>query len=210
MSPPLYGSRAPRRERETKGSSRSTPPSRSIPALARLASLARLAVALLAGAGCASGKARGSYEGNVYRNGSIAFHLPDAPAGWRRLEIDDASLAFRDEPHGASILLNARCLAADDRTPLVALTNHLLIGATERELLSQEVEPFDGREALHTKLNAKWDGVPMLIDVYVLSKDGCVYDFVYLGAKGAAAAGTPVFESFVRGFRTLRGSGVVG
>ena len=167
-----------------------------------------LATAVLAA--CGGGKSTGSFDGNVYRNGPIAFQLPDPPAGWRRVQVDDASLAFRDDAHAASVLLNARCLSADDRTPLVALTNHLLIGATEREYISQEAEPFDGREALHTKLKAKWDGVPMLIDVYVLSKDGCVYDFVYFGSPGGFEKGAPAFESFVRGFRTLPGSGVVG
>src|SRR5262245_63221161 len=87
--------------------------------------------------GCGASRSSGSFEGNVYRNGHIAFQLPDLPRGWKRVEVEDASLAFRDEEHGASILLNARCLSADDRTPLVALTNHLLIGATEREYLSQ-------------------------------------------------------------------------
>lgn len=169
-----------------------------------------LSLATAALAACGGGKTRGSFDGNVYRNGPIAFKLPDPPAGWRRVEVDDASLAFRDDAHAASVLLNARCLSADDRTPLVALTNHLLIGATEREYISQETEPFDGREALHTKLKAKWDGVPMLIDIYVLSKDGCVYDFVYFGSPGGFQSGAPAFESFVRGFRTLPGSGVVG
>ena len=125
----------------------------------------------------------GSRHGGVYREGPIAFTLPPAPSGWRAIDVKDASLAFRDDDNSASVLVNARCLSADDRTPLVALTNHLLIGATERKYLSQEVEPFDGREALHTKLEAKWDGVPMTIDVYVLSKDGCVYDFVYVGGQ---------------------------
>ncbi|MBX3264394.1 MAG: hypothetical protein KIS78_18790 [Labilithrix sp.] len=169
-----------------------------------------LVVAAAVVAACGGGRATGSFDGNVYRNGPIAFQLPDPPAGWKRIDVDDASLAFRDDEHGASVLLNARCLSADDRTPLVALTNHLLIGATEREYLSQDAVPFDGREALHTKLKAKWDGVPMLIDVYVLSKDGCIYDFIYLGAPSGYEGGAPAFDSFVRGFRTLRGSGVAG
>ncbi|HVJ93756.1 MAG TPA: hypothetical protein VM580_28330 [Labilithrix sp.] len=160
-------------------------------------------------AACSAGKARGSFDGNVYRSGPIAFQLPDPPPSWKRIDVDEAALAFRDDAHDASVLLNARCLTADDRTPLAALTNHLLIGATEREYLSQETEAFDGREALHTKLKAKWDGVPMHIDIYVLSKDGCIYDFVYFAAPAGFESGAPAFESFVRGFRTLRGSGIV-
>src|SRR5688500_775511 len=99
-----------------------------------------LMAALLA---CGGARARGSLtvssSGAVYREGNkIAFQLPPVPGEWRRVEVSDASLAFRDDNHDASILVNARCLSADDRTPLVALTNHLLIGATERKYLSQE------------------------------------------------------------------------
>lgn len=157
---------------------------------------------------CGSANPSGTFEAGVYKRGKIAFRVAEPPSGWRRVDVADASLAFRDEAHGATVLVNARCLTADDRTPLVALTNHLLIGATEREYMSQGVEPFDGREAMHTKLRAKWDGVPMLLDLYVLSKDGCVYDLVYMGA--AAHDGSAEFESFARGFRTLPGSGVAG
>lgn len=172
---------------------------------------AALAFALVGAAGAAcGGKATGTFDGNVYKNGPIAFQLPTPPSSWRRVEVNDASLAFRDDAHGASVLLNARCLSADDRTPLIALTNHLLIGATDREYESQEAVPFDGREALHTKLKAKWDGVPMGIDIFVLSKDGCVYDFVYFGDPASFEKGAATFEGFVRGFRTLPGSGVVG
>ena len=156
------------------------------------------------------GAQRGSFDGTVFRDKNIAFQVPRPPAEWRRVDVTDASLAFRDDAHEASVLVNARCLSADDRTPLVALTNHLLIGATERNYKTQEVEPFDGREALHTKLEAKWDGVPMALNVFVLSKDGCVYDFVYVGAPAHAASGGAAFERFVRGFRTLKGSGVAG
>ncbi len=170
----------------------------------------RAFAAAIAFAALACGSSAASFDGGVYRHGKIAFRLPDLPSGWTRIEMNDASLAFRDDANGASVLLNARCLSADDRTPLVALTNHLLIGATEREYLGQETVPFDGREALHTKLKAKWDGVPMGIDVFVLSKDGCVYDFVYLGPPERLEQGAPAFESFARGFRTLPGSGVVG
>jgi hypothetical protein len=118
-------------------------------------------------------------------------------------------LAFRDDANDATILVNARCTTADDGTPLVALTNHLLIGSTERETVSQEVEPFDGREALHSKVRAKWDGVPMALDIYVLKKDGCVYDFVYTSKPATFDAGASAFEPFVRSFRTLPGSGVI-
>jgi hypothetical protein len=105
--------------------------------------------------------------------------------------------------------VNARCHRPDEATPLLALTNHLLIGSTAREIASQELEPFDGREALHTRMRAKWDGVLIALDLYVAKKDGCTYDFVYSGDPGGFEAGSHEFEGFVGGFRTLPGSGTV-
>jgi hypothetical protein len=170
--------------------------------------MALVAVALAALAAC-GGAAQRSFDGAVYREGPIAFRLPPVPPSWRRIETSDAALAFRDDAHEASVLVNARCRRPDDDTPLVALTNHLLMGSTEREFVSQGVEPFDGREALHTHLRAKWDGVPMELDIFVVKKDGCIYDFVYMAAPAGYAEGSGSFEAVVRGFRTLSGSGVV-
>jgi hypothetical protein len=147
-----------------------------------------------------------SFDGQVFRQGPVAFSIPPVPSGWSRLEVRDASLAYRDDAHGATIMVNARCRSADARTPLVALTNQLLIGATEREIREQKVEAFDGREAMHTTLLAKWDGVPMNLDVFVLSKDGCTYDFARAAAR---RDGEDIYEAWVRGFHTLPESGVV-
>jgi hypothetical protein len=176
--------------------------------IAILAGIAVVGPGLAGLVGC-GGQAR-TFDGEVYRAGPIAFRIGPVPGGWRRVEVGDAALAFRDDAHGASILVNARCKKPDDVTPLVALTNHLVMGSTEREVTVQEVEPFDGREALRTRMRAKWDGVPMAHDIFVVKKDGCVYDFVYSGAPEAFDAGVPTFESFVRSFRALPGSGVVG
>lgn len=166
-------------------------------------------VALLVGTTSCGGSSRPSFDGSVYRAGPIAFQIGAVPASWRAVEVTDASLAYRDETHGASVLLNARCHRPDEGTPLVALTNHLLMGSTAREVMSQETEPFDGREALHTKLRAKWDGVPIAFDIFVMKKDGCIYDFAYFGDPSAFEAGSRDFESFVHGFKTLPGSGTV-
>jgi hypothetical protein len=48
---------------------------------------------------------------------------------------------------------------------------------------------------------AELDGVKKRYVVYVLKKDGCVYDFLYVspGQDG----GKDAFERFVRGFGTL-------
>jgi len=182
---------------------RAAPPQGTVGLLATVAG-----VALLASAGC-GGPPKRSFDGSTFRDGPVAFSVPQAPQGWRAVDVTSASLAYRDDAHAASILLNGRCHRPDEATPLLALTNHLLIGSTTREIGSQETVPFDGREALHTKLRAKWDGVPIAFDIYVTKKDGCTYDFVYMGDPAAYDEGSRGFEAFVSGFRTLPGSGLI-
>ena len=127
------------------------------------------------------------------------MHVPDVPSEWRAISVTEADLAFRDDPREASILLNGRCHKNDSDTPLVSLTNHLIIGTTEREVVSQDTIAFDGREALHTVMRAKLDGVKMAYDIYVMKKDGCVFDFVYVAEPSTFDGGAPAFERFVSG-----------
>jgi hypothetical protein len=156
----------------------------------------------------ACGGARvGLDAGGVYRDEQVAFKIGEVPAGWRAVKVDAASLAYRDDAHRASALVNGRCGRKSDDTPLAALTNHLVMGTTAREIASEETIPFDGREALHTRMSARLDGVPRAYDLYVLKKDGCVYDFAYVAEPETFEAGVPGFERFVASFHTLDGGG---
>jgi len=141
---------------------------------------------LFAMMGCAADPPR--LEAGVYRDGPLAFRIGDVPSTWRPVRVEGATLAFRDDPHLASILLDGRCNRKDDDVPLVALTDHLVMGTTGREILSQETMDYD---------------------IFVLKKDGCVYDFVYVDPAGdkndERESGKAAFERFSATFHTLAG-----
>jgi hypothetical protein len=139
----------------------------------------------------------------VYRDAHVAFRLEGVPSGWRPIRVSDASLAFRDDAHAASVLVNGRCIPDDGDAPLSSLTGHLLLGTTERQFLVEETVAMDEREARHTVLQAKLDGVLMAFDIFVLKKNGCVYDLVYVGTPDDARGGALEFERLARGFRTV-------
>ncbi len=154
-------------------------------------------------AACAHGDA---FEQGTLRKGDVAVQVGPMPPGWRRVEVDGADLAFRDDEHEASALFDVRCGRRDDDAPLSVLTEHLIMGTTDREFVGQETVPFDGREALHTVLRAKLDGVPMQYDLYVMKKDGCVYDIVYVAPPDRFAQGEAAFERFARGVHAVSSS----
>lgn len=141
-------------------------------------------------------------EGSVYRGDELSFRVGPRPPAWRGIEVDGALLSFRDDAAAATIAVNGRCGVDGDDVPLRALTQHLFLNFTDRELSSQEEQTLDGRDALRSELLAELDGVPRRFVVYVLKKDGCVYDFVWIGPIENSERAIGEFERFVLGFST--------
>jgi hypothetical protein len=143
------------------------------------------------------------FRGGVYHGHGLHFRTGPIAPSWRELEGAHARLAFRDDPAETTVLVNARCGEPSDDGPLLALTAHLFLTFTDREIMEQVTVEMDGREALHTVMRAKLDGVAKVFDAYVLKKDGCVYDFVSISAPGQFSVARGPFEAFVAGFHTL-------
>ncbi len=162
---------------------------------------ALILIAALSLAGCAS---KDAYDGRVYHAGRGSFKTGPIPGEWKRESVAGAMLAFRDTG-GGMVNVYSRCGQDGDDVPLGALTNHLLIGFTERDVKEQKVVPLDGREAMHTIVHAKLDGVPVALSIYVLKKDGCVYDLVWVAPPGRFDAGLEGFDAFVAGFGSAGG-----
>jgi hypothetical protein len=143
-----------------------------------------------------------SFDGHVFRQGDLAFRVGAVPEAWHAIEVEGALIAYRDDRDAATIALNGRCGLDGDDVPLEALTHHLFIHFTDRQLVKQERFELAGRAALRSELVAALDGVEMHYEIVVLKKDGCVYDFMRVGPNGRDS-GREAFERFVSGFETL-------
>jgi hypothetical protein len=166
--------------------------------LVTLAAPLAATILALGAAGCGGG-----LQGDVFHGEGFAFRIGALPESWHRVEITHAALAFRDERDGGSIVVNGRCGVDGEDVPLESLTQHLFLRFTEREIADQRVVPFDHREAMRTILTAKLDGVPMKFEVWVLKKDGCVYDLALAAAPAHFDRGAQEFERFVGAFVTV-------
>jgi len=154
---------------------------------------------LIALAGCGGGRLRG----DVYVDSEARYRVGPLSSGWSALDVEDQNdLAYHHEAIGAIVQVNATC-DPDSDVPLTALTNHLLIGFTERDVREQRVVPMDGREALRTHVIARLDGVERELLFVVMKKDDCVYDFSLIAPPGSAyTRALPEFEAFLAGFST--------
>lgn len=150
------------------------------------------------GLGCAS-----QFDGQTYRGDGFSFRVAEVPSSWQPVKNSGRALAWEDRALGATILAHGRCDRDGEDVPLRSLTQHLFIQFSERELHSEQVLPFDGREALRTDLTAKLDGVPLRFAVWVLKKDRCVYDLLYFAPPERFEQGVAGFDAWARGFSAL-------
>ena len=150
----------------------------------------------------ACGSSQGTYSREVYRDTESAFHLAEPSGGsWRQVDVDDQNdLAWTSG--SAVIQVNSSCSPNLD-IPLEALTNHLLIGFTERSVVEQKRIPMASREALRTHVQAKLDGVAREMVLVVLKKDQCVYDFAVVAEPGPDfERAQPVLDRMLASFET--------
>jgi len=159
---------------------------------------AAVVAAILAGCGGAA------FDGRVFQNSDLSFRVGAVPRDWHAVEATGALLAFRDDSGPAMIAVGGRCGKDGDDVPLEALTHHLFLDFTARVIENQVKVELDGREALHTELSAKLDGVERRLTVFVMKKNGCVYDFWHVEPPDAPADGRRQFVAFVQGFSTIR------
>lgn len=141
-----------------------------------------------------------TFKNGVYEDDEARYRVGVLGPEWKRAEVDDNDLAFYRNGVG-TISVNATCDEYED-VPHAALVNHLLFGTTQRQFRTEEMVQLDGRGAYHVLVSAELDGVAMLIDVYVIKKDGCVYDLSLLASEATHPRAVGTFQEFVSGFST--------
>lgn len=153
-----------------------------------------LGAALLA-TSCAQGLRDGQY-----RDGEKAYRLEPLAGAWSEARFSGNDLAWT-APQGQVIAVNATCEEHGDPS-LKVLTDHLLLGFEDRVLDAQEPLTLDGRGALRSRLSARLDGVPIDLELTVMKKDGCVYDFTYTSPRGRFDEHVDDYHRLVASFRT--------
>jgi hypothetical protein len=143
----------------------------------------------------------GTFRDGTYQDDIVRYRIGSPQKGWERVEVDDNDVAYHHREFG-TISANSTCTDIED-VPEQALLNHLFFGTRERVVRKEETVTIDGRGALHVIADIELDGVPITLEVYMLKKDGCVYDLSYISGRDRHAKGRGSFVQLVRGFRVL-------
>src|SRR3954468_884552 len=161
--------------------------------------------AMLCLAPFALGCAMARFEGDTYHGAHATYRLGRLTGEWRRREVPGANLTFVSDS-GGTIFVNATCTDIKDLS-LDVLTNQELFGVEQQREVRREVLTLDGRAALRTRLTGTLDGVPVAMELVVLKKDGCTYDFGLIASQDVFAARGADFSILVSGFHQLERRG---
>ena len=102
-------------------------------------------------------------------------------------------------PSGCVVTMTSSCSRSAD-APLDVLTKHLLIGSRHVAIEKRETWIVDGTQGLHSKLKATFEGKPFFLELFVLPKAGCVFDFTLISKSPLAANDSQQFSEFIRSF----------
>ena len=168
----------------------------------RLKLLGLLAFVLCAGSGCGAS----TFRDGVFDNGVVRYHVGQPGQGWEQVTIEDSEvLAFRHAALRTTVSITATCDEYED-VPEAALLNHLLFGMQQRVFRLEETITLDGRGALHTVVDVELDGVPKTLEIYLLKKDGCVYDMTLIASRTDFERARDGLAKLVSGFHVIRTS----
>jgi hypothetical protein len=140
------------------------------------------------------------FDGTRFVKESTAYRVGELDPSWQRISARHTDLAFHRRGQG-TISVNATCRGYED-VPAQVLVNHLLFGTTKRNYLLDEEVTIDGRGAQHTVVACELDGVPVLLDMYLIARNGCVFDLDYISSPSAPARRE--FTHFAQAFQIER------
>jgi hypothetical protein len=153
--------------------------------------------------GCAgSVNVRANPESREVCAGDDCYGFGELP-GWRVVRQKKGEVAFFEDQFSAVAQINTTCREDAEAAPLEVLLRHLLIGYTEMHTREAEKISLVGREALHSVVEARLDGVPIVLDLYVLKRNGCVFDLTLAAPPDRYSRALADFARFVGGFRAL-------
>ncbi|MGH7807037.1 MAG: hypothetical protein ACRENT_03000 [Thermodesulfobacteriota bacterium] len=147
----------------------------------------------------------GKLMGRVYEAKDTSYEIGELRDSWKRINIEGGDLAFWSDKLAATITVNSTCNKNGKKVnySLKALTNSLLIGITDKQLVESREKTINGEMALRSDYQGKLDKVPVKISAVVLKKDNCYYDLTYASSPDSFNEGLGDFEQFVSQFKLI-------
>ncbi|MBI5299339.1 MAG: hypothetical protein HY877_03475 [Deltaproteobacteria bacterium] len=138
---------------------------------------------------------------SIYLSKDRFYRVGPLSAEWKQTTSKNkAGIYFRNKITGASIVTEAICGAAFEDLALNILTEQVLSELQNVKKQKQANWMLSERDALYSIYSAALDGVPVQLNILVIKKNQCQFDFWAVSNPKAGPQTSADFESFVKGF----------
>jgi hypothetical protein len=144
----------------------------------------------------------GKLTGRVYKSKYTSYEIGELSDDWKRIKIEGGDLAFWSDKVRATITVNSTC-NQKGRYSLKALSEPLVIGIADKQLVQRNELTVDGEKALEYIYLGKLDIASIKISAIVLKKVDCIYDLTYASAPNDFDGGFNEFKEFVSRFKVI-------
>lgn len=136
------------------------------------------------------------YEMGRAYTGTRSFAIQSPPKPWKGPKLKYKEMVYTHDGIGGTIVTDALCGPKFEDTPVVLLAKHLFYKLDHAQIKPARYFTLDGREAVRVDGTGSMDGVPLQMQVVVMKKNFCLYDFVYFAPPKSFAAGRKDFENY--------------
>ncbi len=138
--------------------------------------------------------------GRYYSETPPYYRVGELALGWERLSTRARTISWYNQSYQSSISTDAYCGRSVQDRSLASLGGDLITALDDRKFAQEREFTLAGRSALRQAVTGAVDGVPTQVDLVVVRKDGCVFDF-YLVSQGVPLPeALEDFEAFFGGF----------
>ncbi len=142
------------------------------------------------------------YHGGTVLTGTRKFSVSPLPSPWKSPKVRSKQLVHQNDEIGATIVTDVLCGAKFDDAPLPRLGREMFQGLKEVTILREKEFTLEGSDAFRVTGKGTSQGVSIQMDVVVMKKDFCLYDFAYFAPSSTFSKGVNDFEGYFNGFRT--------
>lgn len=142
----------------------------------------------------------GYRHGMVFLGHDRFYRVGELPAGWKRMSPRARTVSFYNAEYRGSISTDAFCGRSISDRKLGSLSGEIISAVEGRVVEAEENFELNGRGALRQRVRGSEDGVPVIVDVVVVRKDGCVFDFYAVMPPNGNVKIKSDFETFFWGF----------
>ena len=131
------------------------------------------------------------------------FYVQQPSSKWFTVQEGGADFAWYNKDIYGSIYVDSNCKQKFEDRPLKDSYLSLTQGISTGVPIQQNKRIIDNREALFTIQNGIIDGIVIRLASVVMSKDECLYDFLYIAPPDVFDMGLKDFLYTVQSFKTL-------